>query len=148
MSVAILLVSDLWPRAIEVMHADVFNFEQHPAASCDAGIIQVFQNFVLRVNRDSFSIGELPKINSVTAAPEAQLDPMVNQAFGFYPLANPHLGEQIDRSLLQHAGTDTLLRILAAAIFNDDGVNPLQISKVREHEASRPGANNPDLGSQ
>ena len=102
------------------MHADIFNLKQNLATGRDPGIVQVFQNFVLRVNRDSFSIGELPKINSVTAAPEAQLDPMVNQAFGFYPLANPHLGEQIDRSLLQHAGTDTLLRILAAAIFKDD----------------------------
>ena len=50
--------------------------------------------------------------------------------------------------LAQDAGADALLRILAAAIFDDDGVDPLQIQKVREHETGGSRANNPDLRSQ
>jgi hypothetical protein len=100
---------------------------------------------VLRVNRNSLSVGEIPKINTVTAASKAQLDSVVDQALGFHMLANPHLGEEVDCSLFQHAGADALLHILAAAILDYDGVNPLQIQKVREHETCRPRADDSDL---
>ena len=39
--------------------------------------------------------------------------------------------------MLQHARPYALLRILAAAILDYDGVNPLQVQKVREHETGR-----------
>jgi len=37
---------------------------------------------------------------------------------------------------------------LAAAIFDDDGVNPLKIQKMRKHKAGRPCPYNPDLSSR
>ena len=119
-----------------------------PSAGRDAGVVQVFQNFVLRINRNSLSPGKFLKINSMTAPSEAQLDPMMNQAFAILPLPDTHLREQVNRSLFQHARPDALLGILAAAIFDDDGVDPLQIQKVREHETGGSRANNPDLRSQ
>jgi hypothetical protein len=50
--------------------------------------------------------------------------------------------------LLQHASADALFRILAAAIFNYDGLNPLQIQKVGKHQTGGSSTNNPDLSSQ
>jgi hypothetical protein len=92
-AVSIFQVSDLRAGAIEVLHADVFNLKNDLTTGRDSGIVQVFQNLVLRVDRDSFSTGEILKIDAVTAASEAQLDPMVDQAFGFHPLAYAQLRE-------------------------------------------------------
>ena len=102
---------------------------------------------MLSVNGDAFSASEILKIDTVTASPKTQFDPIVDQAFGFHPLAHSHLGEQVNRSLLQYAGADAFLYILAAAIFNHDGVDPVQIQKVRQHETGWPRADNPDLGA-
>ena len=68
---SILLVSDLRTGAIEVMDADVLNFKKDLATGCDTGTVQVLENLVLSVNRDSFSIGEILKINAVTVARKA-----------------------------------------------------------------------------
>ena len=75
------------------MNADIVNFKKDLASGRDSGIVQVFQNLVLRVNRDAFSTSEVLKINSVTATSEAQLDPMVDQALSFHPLTNTHFYE-------------------------------------------------------
>lgn len=90
------------------MHTDVLNFKKNLAAGRDPSIVEVFQNFVLSINRNAFSIGEILKINTMALAPEAQLDPVVHQAFRVHPLANAHLGEQVNCPLLQHPGADTL----------------------------------------
>jgi hypothetical protein len=84
----------------------------------------------------------------VPAAPEAQFDPIVDQAFGLHALADAHFCEQVNRSLLQHTGANAFLHILTAATLDNDGVNPLQIQEVREHETGGSRTNNPDLGSQ
>jgi len=73
---------------------------------------------------------------------------MVDQAFSFHPIANAHLRQQINGSLLQYARAHTLLRILTAAVFDYNRINPLQIQKMRQHETGRPRTNNSDLGSQ
>ena len=80
--VSIFFVSDLRAGAVEVVHADVFNFKENLATGGDTGIGQIFHHFVLRVNRNSLSVGEIPKINTVTAASKAQLDSVVDQALG------------------------------------------------------------------
>src|ERR1019366_3832309 len=116
-------VADSWPGTIKVMHADVLNFKQNLATGRDPGIVQVFQNLMLSVNGDAFSASEILKIDAVTAASEAQLDPMVDQAFGFHPLAHSHLGEQVNRSLLQQGLAETVFYIMAALTFNHAGLH-------------------------
>jgi hypothetical protein len=129
------------------MHANILDLKQNLATGRDASIIEVFQHFVLRVDSDSFSASEILEINAATAASKAQLDSIVNQAFAFQALAKAHFHEQIDCSLLQHAGAHALLGILATPILHDDGVNPLQIQKVRQHQTGGTSANDSDLGT-
>jgi len=130
------------------MHADVFNFKENLATGRDTRIVQVFQNLVLGIDRDSFPIGEILEIDAVSAAPEAQLDSVVDEALGFHPFANPHFCEQVNGSLFQNASPDALLGILAAAIFDHYGIDSLQIQKVRQYETGGSGPDNSDLGSQ
>jgi hypothetical protein len=69
----------------------------------------------------------------VAAASETQLDPVVNQAFGFHPLTDAHFGEQVHGALLQHPSPNPLLNVLPAAVLDYDGIDAKQIQKVREH---------------
>ncbi len=73
MSISIFLVSDLRRGAVEVMHADIFRFKENLATGGEAGIVQVLQNFMLRVNGDPLAAGEILKIDRVTAAMAVQL---------------------------------------------------------------------------
>jgi hypothetical protein len=55
----------------------------------------------------------------------------MDQPFNFHPLTDTHFGQQIHRSLLQHASSNALLYILPTAILDYDGVKPVQIQEVR-----------------
>lgn len=127
MRFAIFVVSDGRSVAVEVMHADVFYLKENLASGRDAGVVQVLENFVLRVDGDSFAGGKILKIDAVTAPSEAQLDSVVDQAFGSETRSEAHFGEQVNRSLLEHSGADALLGILPAAILHDDGLDSLEI---------------------
>jgi len=142
---AILSKSDFRLGAIEIMHADVFDLEQDLSASGDAGIGQIFDDLVLGIDGDSFSTGEVFEIDAMTVAMEAQLDSIVNQAFTLHPLAHSHFHEQINRALLQDAGTDALLNVLAATVLDHDRVNSLQMEKVGKDETGWSGTYDSDL---
>src|SRR5207253_8669015 len=55
---------------------------------------------------------------------------------------------QLGRSLLEHAGADAVLDVLAAAIFEDDALDSRDLEQARQGEPGRPRADDPDLGSQ
>ena len=58
----------------------------------------------------------------------------------------PALAEQIDRALLQHAGADTLLDIVAAARLEHDRLDARDLEQPRQREPGGAGADDPDLG--
>jgi hypothetical protein len=47
--------------------------------------------------------------------------------------------------LLENAGANALFTILPTARFEDNGVDPLKMEQVREHEPGGPGAYDSDL---
>jgi hypothetical protein len=100
---------------------------------------------MLRVNHDALAIGQILEVDSMAASSEAQLDPVVDESFGLHPLGHAHLGEQVDCLLLEDAGTDALLNILAAAVLDYDGIDSIEIEQVREHQSRGPCPNDPDL---
>ena len=84
-------------RIIEVVHADIFDLEQNLAAGRKPGIGQILDHFMLGIDGDPFSAGQLLEINAMAAPVEAQLNSVVDQAFTLHPLADPDLGEQVNR---------------------------------------------------
>ncbi len=80
-------------------------------------------------------------------AGKADLDPVMDQALAPQPFAEAGLDQEIDAALLQHAGTDAALDMLAAALLEDDGVDPLALQQVAQQQAGRPGAEYADLGA-
>src|SRR4051794_1714267 len=77
-------------------------------------------------------------------AVEAQLDALVDEALAVQAIAEAGLREQLDRALLEHAGADAVLDVLAAAVLEDDGVDPLEVEEVREQEPGGARAHDSD----
>ena len=85
------------------------------------------------------------EVDAVALALELQLDAVVDEPLAPQPLADARLDQEVDRALLEHAGADAALDVLAAARLEHDRVDPAQVQKVREHEPGRAGADDADL---
>jgi hypothetical protein len=59
----------------------------------------------------------------------------------------PHarLAQQIDRSLLEHAGADAVLAVLAVARLEDDALDAGDLEQARKRQPGRAGADDADL---
>ena len=62
--------------------------------------------------------------------------------------ADPRLGEQLDRSLLQHARADAVLDVVAAAVLEHDRLDPGALEQSRERQPGRPGTDDADLRAE
>jgi hypothetical protein len=83
----------------------------------------------------------------VAAPAEPQLDAVVDHPLAPHPLADAELGEQVDRPLLEHAGADTVLDVVARAVLEDDRLDALSVQQLSEREPRRTGAHDADLGA-
>ena len=70
--------------------------------------------------------GEVAQRDAVALAVELQLDAVVDEALALHALADAGRGEQVDRALLEHAGADALLDVLAAARLEHDRLDALR----------------------
>ena len=76
---------------------------------------------------------------------EPKLDPVMDQRLAIQPVGEAGLAEELDRRLLEHACPDALFDVLAAARFQHDGPDALQVQEMRQHEAGRAGPDDPYL---
>jgi len=83
----------------------------------------------------------------VALARELQMDSAVRDSLGIHPLADACVAQQLGDPVLEHAGADPLLAILAAAGFEDDGLDPLQLEQTSERQTGGTGTDNADLRS-
>ena len=90
---------------------------------------------------DALAAGEFGEINVMSAAGESQVDAVVDEAFAFESFADTRLDHHVHSSLLEDTGADALFDILAAAIFDYDGFNSLEVEQVREDKTRGAGAN-------
>jgi hypothetical protein len=70
---------------------------------------------------------------------------VVDEPLALKPLSDSGLHERVDTALLEHARTNPVLDVLAAAILEHDRLDSLQVQEVREQEARRTGADDADL---
>ncbi len=69
------------------------------------------------------------------------------EALGVHPLAQADRAEQLDRSGLEQAGPLPRLAVGPAAVLHHDGIDAAQRQQVREQQAGRAGADDPDLSA-
>ena len=102
---------------------------------------------MLGIDRDAFPASELLKVDAMAATVEAQLDSMMCETLPLHPSANSHFVEEIDCALLQYASSNAFLNILPTPIFNDQGLNALQMKKLGKYQSRGTGTDDSDLGA-
>ena len=132
-------------RVIEIVDAGVGDFKVNLAAGGESRVGEIFYDFVLRVDGDGFSAGEVREIDAMRAAAETQIDSVVHQAFALQAFAHAGFFQQVYRALFENTGAHALLHVLAAAIFENDGFDAVEMQQMREHQACGPGADDANL---
>lgn len=87
------------------------------------------------------------QVDAMTAAIEAELDPVMQQSPLLQAFANSGFDERVDCALLKHTCANAALDILAASRLYDYGVDTLQVQQVRQQQSSRAGADYTNLSS-
>ena len=91
------------------------------------------------------AVRQLAERDAVPLARELQRDAVVHDALAAHPLADAGGVQQVDGALLQHAGADAGLDVLAAASLEHHRLDAGQVQQLREHEPGRAGADDRDL---
>ena len=105
---------------------------------------EVFDHLVLAVDHDALA-GQVGEVEVMTAPGEAQIDAVVDEPFASHARTDAQRVEQIDRAVLEHAGADALLAVLAAARLENDRRDPGPAQQQRQDQTGRTGADDPDL---
>ena len=74
-----------------------------------------------------------------------EMNTVVEHGFALHARADAGLDQQVARPLLEQAGADAALDIVAAAVLQDDGFDARAVQQMRQHQPRRPRAHDPDL---
>ena len=66
-----------------------------------------------------------------------QVDAAVLQALALQPVADAGVDQRVDGVLLEDAGADARLDVVARPVLQDDGVDALQGEQTREEQTGR-----------
>src|SRR5262249_13854307 len=104
---------------VEVVERRVLHLEEDLAARGEPRGDEVLDRLVLRVDHDGAAAGEAREVHAMTAAGEAQVDPLVHEALALHAFADAGCFQQVYRALLQHAGADRGFDLLPGARLDD-----------------------------
>ena len=143
------VVGELDPRAlrVEVVQRHVLDLEQERRAGVEPRGDEVLHDLGLPVDDDA-APGQVGQRDPMALAVELELDAVVDDPLALHPLADARLDEEVGGALLEHAGADALLDVLAAAGLEHDRLDPLALEQPREHQAGRARADDADLRPQ
>ncbi len=137
--------ADARALGLERVHADIGDIEQHVAVRIVPCLDQIFDDLLLAIDGDGAAAGQVGEIDAVAAAAEAQFDAVMQQALAAQPLAHVRLHQQVHAALLEHAGSNAMLDILAAATLDDDRLHTLQMQQVRKQQSRGSRSDDADL---
>ena len=126
------------------MDADTVDLEQQRPAIGEPALHQILHHFLLAVDGDAL-VHQRLEIDTVQLAIDADIDAVVENAFAFHALADAQLGQQIGGPMLDQAGADAVLDVIAAAVLDDDGLDAGKMQQPRQHQPGRPCSDNADL---
>ena len=132
---ALVPVADERPLGLEVVHRDVRRVEVESSTGLQAQADQVLDDLGLTVDDDRASVREVAQRDAVPLARELHLDAMMHEALALQAFASAGLDEEVDDRLLEDAGADACLDVLAAPVFQDHRVDALEVQEVSEGES-------------
>jgi len=126
------------------VHAHVVDLEMQGRARVEPRGDQVRDHLGLPVDRDR-AAGQRAQVDAVLLAVEREAQPVVHQALAFQARAEAGVAQRVGRPLLQHAGADPPLDVLAAARLEHDGVDARAVQQVAEEQPRGSGSDDRDL---
>src|SRR5215472_14800283 len=144
MDISILLDSHRRPSGVDAVQRNGPALEAQIAAIGEAPSNEILHDFLLAVNGDA-PAGELDEGDTMARAVHAKLNAFVPKAIPVEAFGDTGLTQHLDAGVLQDAGAHPLLAISARPRFENDGTDPVQVQKMRQHESRGTCADNPDL---
>src|SRR5688572_26053046 len=130
---------------VDVVYRDLFALEIQRAEGGDSCIDEISHDLVLPVDRDGLSAREIGEIDPVALPLKAEVDPVVAKSAALDARANAHGHQQIDRTLLEHAGAHSVDDMIAAAVLDHHRVDAVQMQQLGEQQPRGTGTNDADL---
>ena len=131
---------------VDVLGRDVGDLEQQRRAAVQLRLDQVLGDLGLAVDPDG-APAQLREVQLVPGAGVLQVDAAVLEALALQPVADAGLGQRVDGVLLEDAGADARLDVVAGPVLEHDGVDALQGQQPREQQTGRAGADDAYLGA-
>ena len=141
----VMLEADARLRRVEVVEGDVAHVEYDRSAGSEPRMNQILDHFILCVQHDRAAIGQFRQRNPMTASAKPKLDPVMRSALEQHALADAGLDQQIDRALLQHAGSQRRLDFNAAPRLEHDRFDAGKMQEMREQQSGRPRTDDGDM---
>ena len=114
---ALMLEMDRRRLAVEPVDMRRLGLEQDRDAARQRHRDQILHHLLLAIDGDDLARRQHRQVDVDRAAVIADVEPRVGHALAMQPLAGAKLVHQIDGAVLQHAGADAALDIVAAARF-------------------------------
>src|SRR5690606_26872073 len=130
-------------RALDALRGDP---EPQVLSRCEPCRDEVLERLVLRVQPHA-PPDERREVDAVPLTREPQLDAVVTVSDGARAAELAELVEHLDGALLEDAGADRLLDLLALAAVDHDRVDAGDAEQVREQQPGGAGADDGDAGA-
>ena len=108
---------------------------------------QVLDHLLLAVDRD-LAAGQLCDLDVLRAPLAPEVDAIVHEALAIQPLAHVERSQQVDGVLLEQAGSNPALEIVARTVLDDHRLDARALQQQCERQPGRPGADDANLCAQ
>jgi hypothetical protein len=142
------LERDPRPVGLDVVHRHLLDLEEQRLAVVEADPDQVLHDLGLAVDHDGGTAGQVAQRHAVALAVELEADAVMDDPLTEEPLAGARPDERVDGALLEDAGPDPVLDMVAASRLEHHRLDALGAQELGEGQAGGPGSHDADLGAQ
>src|SRR6476661_5240032 len=139
-----MLETDFRFLRLQVVNCDVVDLKEQRRAVGNSTVHEILHHFLLPVNRNAL-VHQFFEVNTVQIAIDADIDPPMQHALALHAAADADVDEEVSSPMLDQAGTDAILDVIAAAVFDDDRLDALKMQQPCQHKSSGPRSDNSDL---
>jgi hypothetical protein len=112
------------------VNGHALSFKENLAFCSEPCCDEIFHNLLLGIDRDTAARQGL-EIDAMPLLVETNLHAVMNQSFPLHALAQPHIRQKVDGTLLQDPGPHSLLTVLAASTLDHNRIDSSLVQEVR-----------------
>ncbi len=139
--------ANVGPVRLDVVDGDVRHLEEQREIRVEPRGDQILHDLGLAVDRDRAPACELAQWDAMPLAVELKLDAVVDDSLVQHAVPHSRLDEEIGRALLEHAGADPVLDVVAATVLEHDRLDALALEQAGQSQPGRSGADDRHLRS-